>query len=163
MSDEEWKVILFVIYEVLDKFKQFCVQEGVVIVEDFSVCVIIIVELLEKVSFYEQDCIGVICDCFYCSFEENLGKDCVDENCFEQEVLFYFEKMDINEEKMRLVQYCQYFLEVFNNKSEVKGCKLSFISQEIGCEINILGVKVYFFNIQCLVVGMKDELEKIKE
>ena len=95
--------------------------------------------------------------------EENLGKERVDENRFEQEVLFYLEKMDINEEKMRLSQHCQYFLEVLESDNLAKGRKLSFISQEIGREINTLGAKAYSSNIQRLVVGMKDALEKIKE
>lgn len=163
MSDEEWKAILSVIHEALDKFKQFRVQEGAATAEDLSTRVTTIAELLEKVSPHEQDRIGAIRDRLYRSLEENLGKDRVDENRFEQEVLFYLEKMDINEEKMRLAQHCQYFLEVLNNKSEAKGRKLSFISQEIGREINTLGAKAYSSNIQRLVVGMKDELEKIKE
>ena len=163
MSDEEWKAILSVIHEALDKFKQFRVQEGAATAEDLSARVTTIADLLEKVSPHEQDRIGAIRDRLYRSLEENLGKDRVDENRFEQEVLFYLEKMDINEEKMRLAQHCQYFLEVLNNKSEAKGRKLSFISQEIGREINTLGAKAYSSNIQRLVVGMKDELEKIKE
>ena len=163
MGDEEWKAILSVIHEALDKFKQFRVQEGAATATDLSTRVTTIADLLEKVSPHEQDRIGAIRDRLYRSLEENLGKDRVDENRFEQEVLFYLEKMDINEEKMRLAQHCQYFLEVLNNKNEAKGRKLSFISQEIGREINTLGAKAYSSNIQRLVVGMKDELEKIKE
>ena len=95
--------------------------------------------------------------------EEYLGKDKVDENRFEQEILFYLEKFDITEEKVRLAQHCKYFLEELGKKVTIKGKKLSFISQEIGREINTLGAKAYSSVIQRLVVEMKDELEKIKE
>ena len=163
MSKEEWSAILGVIKEALDNFQQFRRQEGAATAEDLTLRVNTISDLLEKVSPHEQDRIGAIRDRLYRSLEENLGKDRVDESRFEQEVLFYLEKMDINEEKMRLAQHCQYFLEVLDNSKEAKGRKLSFISQEIGREINTLGAKAYSSNIQRLVVGMKDELEKIKE
>ena len=92
-----------------------------------------------------------------------FGKENVDENRFEQEVIFYLEKIDITEEKVRLAQHCQYFLEQLDNKKTTKGRTLSFISQEMGREINTLGAKAYSADIQRLVVGMKDDLEKIKE
>lgn len=163
MSSEEWAAIMEITHEALAKFKQFRQQEGAATAADLAQRATTITELLEKVSPHEQDRVGAIRDRLYRSLEENLGKDRVDENRFEQEVIFYLEKMDINEEKMRLAQHCQYFLEVLNNKHEAKGRKLSFISQEIGREINTLGAKAYSSNIQRLVVGMKDELEKIKE
>lgn len=163
MGEEEWSAILGVAKEALNQFQQFRRQEGSATAEDLAARVNTISELLEKVSPHEQDRIGAIRDRLYRSLEENLGKDRVDENRYEQEVLFYLEKMDINEEKMRLAQHCQYFLEVLENDSLAKGRKLSFISQEIGREINTLGAKAYSSNIQRLVVGMKDALEKIKE
>lgn len=163
MSSEEWAAILGVVKEALEKFQQFRRQEGAATAEDLSQRVHTISDLLEKVSPHEQDRIGAIRDRLYRSLEENLGKERVDENRFEQEVLFYLEKMDINEEKMRLSQHCQYFLEVLQSDNMAKGRKLSFISQEIGREINTLGAKAYSSNIQRLVVGMKDALEKIKE
>ena len=97
------------------------------------------------------------------NLEDFLGKENVDENRFEQEVLFYLEKIDINEEKVRLEQHCKYFLEQLDLKAPLKGRKLSFISQEMGREINTLGAKAYSSDIQRFVVSMKDELEKIKE
>ncbi len=163
MSSEEWSAIMEVVKEALDKFQQFRRQEGAATAEDLAGRVNNISDLLEKVSPHEQDRIGAIRDRLYRSLEENLGKERVDENRFEQEVLFYLEKMDINEEKMRLSQHCQYFLEVLQSDNQAKGRKLSFISQEIGREINTLGAKAYSSNIQRLVVGMKDALEKIKE
>ena len=96
--------------------------------------------------------------------EEHVGKDNVDGNRFEQELIFYLEKFDINEEKVRLTQHCQYFLEQLDDKNDAqKGRKLIFIGQEMGREINTIGSKANSSNIQHLVVKMKDELEKIKE
>ena len=77
--------------------------------------------------------------------------------------MYYLEKFDINEEKVRLAQHCKYFLEVLDTKAIIKGKKLSFIGQEIGREINTLGAKAYSSGVQRRVVEMKDELEKIKE
>jgi uncharacterized protein (TIGR00255 family) len=92
-----------------------------------------------------------------------MGKENVDENRFEQEVLFYLEKIDITEEKVRLEQHCSFFLEQLDSPKMSKGRKLSFISQEMGREINTLGAKAYSADIQRIVVNMKDDLEKIKE
>ncbi len=92
-----------------------------------------------------------------------MQKENIDENRFEQEVLFYLEKIDISEEKVRLAQHCDYFLLEMALEHPAKGKKLNFISQEIGREINTLGAKAYSSDIQRLVVLMKDELEKIKE
>jgi len=97
------------------------------------------------------------------NLEENFSKEKVDQNRFEQEVIYYLEKMDITEEKVRLGQHCKYFIEQVDAKDAQKGRKLSFISQEIGREINTLGAKAYSSDIQRLVVKMKDDLEKIKE
>lgn len=163
MSPEEWQAIRGTIEEALAKFQAFRQQEGAATATDLTNRINVISGLLEKVSPHEQNRIDAIRDRLYRSLEDNLGKDRIDENRYEQEVLFYLEKMDINEEKMRLAQHCQYFIEVLENKHETKGRKLSFISQEIGREINTLGAKAYSSNIQRLVVGMKDELEKIKE
>jgi uncharacterized protein (TIGR00255 family) len=86
----------------------------------------------------------------------------LDENRFEQELIFYLEKLDINEEKVRLDNHCKYFLDTLNEEEQI-GKKLNFISQEMGREINTLGSKANHAEIQKIVVLMKDELEKIKE
>ena len=91
-----------------------------------------------------------------------LKKDDVDENRFEQELIYYIEKLDISEEKVRLANHCKYFLETMED-SGTAGKKLGFISQEMGREINTLGSKANHTEIQRLVVEMKDELERIKE
>jgi uncharacterized protein (TIGR00255 family) len=94
--------------------------------------------------------------------EETLGKDSVDKDRFEQELIYYLEKLDITEEKVRLKQNCDYFLECVKNGDEA-GKKLNFIAQEILREINTTGSKANDSSIQTLVVEMKDEIEKIKE
>ena len=96
--------------------------------------------------------------------EENVGKENIDNNRMEQELIYYMEKIDIHEEQIRLRQHCQYFNEIMGGKEEEgKGKKLSFVLQEIGREINTTGSKAYDAGIQKCVVTMKDELEKAKE
>ena len=94
---------------------------------------------------------------------ENVGKENIDNNRLEQELIYYMEKIDIHEEQIRLRQHCEYFAELMNGKEEGKGKKLSFLLQEIGREINTTGSKAYDAGIQKCVVNMKDELEKAKE
>ena len=95
--------------------------------------------------------------------DDHLLTENIDNIRFEQEILYYLEKLDINEEKVRLTQHCNYFIEELEGKEVQKGRKLGFICQEIGREINTLGAKAYASEIQRFVVMMKDELEKIKE
>ncbi|MBK7884721.1 MAG: YicC family protein [Chitinophagaceae bacterium] len=95
--------------------------------------------------------------------EEHVGKDNIDNNRMEQELIYYMEKIDIHEEQIRLKQHCEYFKSILNDPEEGKGKKLSFIIQEIGREINTTGSKAYDADIQKCVVKMKDELEKAKE
>ncbi len=95
--------------------------------------------------------------------EKNVGKENVDNNRLEQELIYYMEKIDIHEEQIRLRQHCEYFAEILNSSDDGKGKKLSFILQEIGREINTTGSKAYDAGIQKCVVKMKDELEKAKE
>ncbi|MBO9619062.1 MAG: YicC family protein [Niabella sp.] len=95
--------------------------------------------------------------------DEKVGKDNFDANRLEQELIYYIEKIDITEEMVRLKNHCDYFMEIVNEASDIKGKKLSFILQEVGREINTTGSKAYNSSIQKLVVMMKDELEKAKE
>lgn len=163
LSKEEWKALSNTVEQALENFQAFRRQEGAATAKDLEARILKIQELLQDVSPHEDNRIQAIRDRLYRSLEDKLGKDRIDENRFEQEVIFYLEKMDINEEKMRLQQHCTYFLEILSNDKLAKGRKLSFISQEIGREINTLGAKAYSSTIQRLVVSMKDELEKIKE
>ena len=92
-----------------------------------------------------------------------MGKENIDNNRMEQELIYYMEKIDIHEEQIRLRQHCEYFKSILQEPEEGKGKKLSFILQEIGREINTTGSKAYDADIQKCVVKMKDELEKAKE
>ena len=94
---------------------------------------------------------------------EHVGKENIDNNRMEQELIYYMEKIDIHEEQIRLRQHCEYFAEIINSDSDSKGKKLSFLLQEMGREINTTGSKAYDVDIQKCVVVMKDELEKAKE
>ena len=95
--------------------------------------------------------------------DEFMNGDQVDANRFEQEVIYYLDRLDINEEKVRLQQHCTFFMETLKGDMEMKSKQLNFISQELGREINTLGAKAQWSPLQHLVVGMKNELEKIKE
>jgi uncharacterized protein (TIGR00255 family) len=163
IDEEEWKALLDTLNEALENFKNFRLSEGEALEKDLKGRVISIIELLEQVAPYEVERVEKLRTRLHQNLEDYLGKDNVDENRFEQEILFYLEKMDINEEKVRLEQHCRYFLEELDKKASSKGRKLSFIGQEIGREINTLGAKAYSSEIQRLVVTMKDDLEKIKE
>jgi uncharacterized protein (TIGR00255 family) len=95
--------------------------------------------------------------------DEYLSGDQVDANRFEQELVYYLDRLDINEEKVRLQQHCTFFMETLKGDMEMKSKQLNFIAQELGREINTLGAKAQWSPLQHLVVGMKNELEKIKE
>ncbi len=163
VSPEEWKEITTVIDEALAKFSSFREEEGKVLFVELEGRINSIQSLLEKVDPYEKERIVTIRKRLQKNLEEYINKENIDENRFEQEVIFYLEKIDITEEKVRLSQHCKYFLEVLGGAPVPKGKKLNFISQEIGREINTLGAKAYSSNLQRVVVEMKDELEKIKE
>ena len=163
LSDEEWESIMAVVNEALDHFEQFRLTEGAALEVDLRGRIMTIRDLLQRVPPFETDRIDRLRQRLRQNLDEFMGKENVDENRFEQEVLFYLEKMDISEEKVRLEQHCIFFLEQLDLEVMEKGRKLSFISQEMGREINTLGAKAYSADIQRLVVAMKDELEKIKE
>jgi uncharacterized protein (TIGR00255 family) len=163
LSEEEWEAIMSVVEEALDQFDHFRLTEGAAMEQDLRSRIINIRELLQKVPTHEVERVDRLRQRLRQNLDEFMGKENVDENRFEQEVLFYLEKMDISEEKVRLEQHCIFFLEQLELEGKSKGRKLSFISQEMGREINTLGAKAYSAEIQRLVVAMKDELEKIKE
>ncbi len=163
LDEEEWTHILSTIKEAFEKFYQFRVAEGKAMEEDLRSRVSAIEQLLQQMDPFEAERVTKLRQRLYQNLEEYLGKENIDENRFEQEIMFYLEKIDINEEKVRLSQHCKYFTEELDKKISIKGRKLSFISQEIGREINTMGAKAYSHDIQRIVVSMKDELEKIKE
>lgn len=116
---------------------------------------------LEEIKLLDVQRIQAIKDRIKNNLADVIGKDKIDQNRFEQELIYYIEKLDINEEKVRLKTHLDYFIETCNEPSP--GRKLNFISQEIGREINTIGSKANDAQMQKLVVQMKDELEKIKE
>jgi uncharacterized protein (TIGR00255 family) len=118
--------------------------------------------MLQTVATFEQGRITKVRERLLSLLEENVGRENIDKNRFEQELIFYLEKFDINEEKVRLKTHCDYFLETINTPSP-NGKILNFITQEIGREINTIGSKANDASIQKLVVMMKDDLEKVKE
>jgi len=133
-----------------------------VLEQDIKSRIGIIVENLTKVEVEEPKRIPVIRERLNQFLADSVGRENIDQNRFEQELIYYIDKLDITEEKIRLKTHCDYFIETLKN-ADANGKKLGFISQEIGREINTLGSKANDANIQKLVVGMKEELEKIKE
>jgi uncharacterized protein (TIGR00255 family) len=163
MDEEEWKVVEKTLEEALENFENFRKAEGAVTEVDMRLRVSNIRSNLQLINPFEVERINLLRNRLRQNLEEFMSKDNIDENRFEQEVIFYLEKIDITEEKVRLEQHCNYFLEQLDTDVMSKGRTLSFISQEMGREINTLGAKAYSADIQKLVVKMKDDLEKIKE
>ncbi len=163
IDEQEWKTLMDTMNEALKNFGQYREDEGKAMETDLRSRIANIMEFLGQLDPHEAERVTRLRQRLNQNLEEYLGKEKIDENRFEQEILFYLEKIDITEEKVRLEQHCKYFLEQLDKKVPSKGRKLNFISQEMGREINTMGAKAYSANIQRLVVGMKDELEKIKE
>jgi len=162
ISDEEWELVKTSIRESITMLDQYRIEEGNSIMADFKKCVSSILTLLESIETFESGRITKIREKLIGLLEEHPGKENIDKNRFEQEIILYLEKYDINEEKVRLKTHCEYFIETVNKQSP-NGKILNFIAQEIGREINTIGSKANDASIQKLVVMMKDELEKIKE
>lgn len=160
IDEEEYKSIVEAMNEALSNIVEFRNEEGKVLEEDFVTRLKNLNELLEAVKAMDPERLGTV--------RERLEKAVadlkveLDANRFEQELIYYLEKYDITEEKVRLANHLKYFETTLNSK-ESKGKKLGFISQEIGREINTIGSKANYAPMQQLVVQMKDELEKIKE
>jgi uncharacterized protein (TIGR00255 family) len=162
MPDAEWDKIKNQIVESVTMLDLYRIEEGFSIMADLQKCIGKILSFLETVGTFEQGRITKIREKLTALLDEHVGTENIDKNRFEQELIFYLEKYDINEEKVRLKTHCDYFLETLNTPSP-NGKILNFIAQEIGREINTIGSKANDASIQKLVVMMKDELEKIKE
>lgn len=164
LDPKEWDAVISVIDKAIAKIIDFRISEGQATHEDLKSRVLSIQQVLTEVPKYENARIVKMRERLQQNLNEYLGSENVDKNRFEQEILFYIEKIDISEEKSRLSQHCDFFLEQLSDKkNKQKGRKLSFIGQEMGREINTLGAKAYSSDLQRLVVKMKDDLEKIKE
>jgi len=160
IDEDEWKIVTDLMNQAIDNLNQFRLAEGSAIKEDFIKRIKNIEQLLSEVSPFESERIVTLKERFLKNLEE-LNTE-YDQNRYEQELIYYIERLDITEEKVRLAQHCKYFIETLNT-DQSEGKKLGFICQEIGREINTLGSKSNHSELQRIVVQMKDELEKIKE
>lgn len=160
-DENEWKQIKQCVNEAIVQLNKFRDVEGLSLKKDFDERLGKIETCLEEIKKLDLLRINAIKDRIRGNIEEIVGKSKLDENRFEQEMIYYVEKLDINEEKVRLQTHLNYFRDTC--KENAPGRKLNFISQEIGREINTIGSKANDATMQKLVVVMKDELEKIKE
>ena len=160
LDPEEWSKIESAILEAIKDLKNYRLSEGKELRKDFEKRIGILQEKLEEVINLDNDRLEKVRIRLKKSIKEL--EQTVDENRFEQEIIYYLEKLDITEEKVRLTNHLDYFLQELDVKLS-NGKKLGFISQEIGREINTIGSKANFAPMQKVVVEMKDELEKIKE
>ena len=162
LSNEEWKQLQLAIFQAIQTLIQFRQQEGFALAKDMKERVDLIMSQIAVLETYESQRMDRLKVRLKQNLAEAVGIEKIDDNRFEQELIFYLEKMDITEEKVRLANHCQYFLETMSDQ-ESNGKKLGFIAQEIGREINTIGSKANHAEMQKIVIGMKDELEKIKE
>ena len=160
IDENEWKQIQTVIDEALENIANFRKDEGASLEKEFQLRIANINNLMNEAVSYDAERVETVKTRLRTALDEL--KVNVDENRFEQELIFYLEKYDITEEKVRLGNHLNYFLETLNG-TEANGRKLGFITQEMGREINTMGSKSNHTEMQKLVVMMKDELEKIKE
>lgn len=160
INDENWPAVETCIREALERVNEFRSREGETLYRDVTSKVRSILSYVDQVEQHEQERITAIREKILGRFEELRLEP--DQSRLEQEMIFYIEKLDINEEKVRLRQHCRYFMDTINTDPQ-PGKKLGFIAQEMGREINTTGSKANNTDIQQIVVRMKDELEKIKE
>jgi uncharacterized protein (TIGR00255 family) len=161
IDQDDWKIISKTIGEAMLQLDDFRVQEGEYLKKDIENRIKLINQYKEEITPFELNRTEKI----RTKLHENLSHlsdQEIDKNRFEQELIYYLEKLDITEEKVRLTNHCNYFTEMIN-EPESNGKKLGFITQEIGREINTIGSKANDSDIQKFVILMKDELEKIKE
>lgn len=161
-SEDEWKILYKTFGEALLNFQNFRQDEGNVLKQDLVFRINNILEGLRQVSELEPLRIPSVKERLENFLKEAVGRENIDKNRLEQELIYYIDKIDITEEKIRLKSHCDYFIRALEDK-DANGKKLGFISQEIGREINTMGSKANDARMQQVVVGMKEELEKIKE
>jgi len=162
LDENEWQAVKKAIQQAFDELKAFRMQEGKAIENVFYNKISNIQQLLNEIAPFEAERIEKIKEKLKEELESISDKVDYDKNRMEQELIYYIEKLDINEEKSRLQNHLNYFIQVLEEE-QAQGKKLGFIAQEIGREINTLGAKANHSEIQKIVVKMKDELEQIKE
>jgi uncharacterized protein (TIGR00255 family) len=163
MGDTEWFVFKEVLQEAMVMINKHRMDEGAALEKELLLRIANIEESQKKVIALDPSRKVKIRESILKLLDEQVGKDNVDMNRFEQELIYYIEKIDLTEEQVRLTNHCTYFRTLLNEQEIAKGRKLSFLLQEIGREINTTGSKAYDAEIQKSVVEMKDELEKAKE
>ena len=161
LTPEEWDTVADTFRITVAEVDAFRIEEGAVLKQDFVKHINLIQHKLELIPQYENERIETAKERIHRYFAESAIKE-VDPNRFEQELIYYLEKLDITEEKIRLAKHIDYFTQTMDNE-ESCGKKLGFVAQEMGREINTTGSKANHVEIQRIVVEMKDELEKIKE
>ncbi len=162
VSDEEWQQVKVAMEDGLKAFHSFRLAEGASMQRDLEDRIGSISQKVVELEKFEPGRIEQVRKKLKSSLEEFISSQNIDRNRFEQELIFYVEKYDVSEEKVRLRTHCNYFLETLRSDSS-NGKKLAFISQEIGREINTIGSKANDAEMQKIVVNLKDDLEKIKE
>ena len=161
LSEEEWKAVHATVLRAIQNLVDFRIQEGAALEKKFREKISNIAKLLTSVDPYEKERVEKIKERITDALEKTISVD-YDKNRLEQELIYYIEKLDINEEKQRLSNHLKYFINTMEDGSG-QGKKLGFIAQEMGREINTLGSKSNHAEMQKIVVQMKDELEQIKE
>lgn len=161
VDESEWEVVMNTIKDAISHLKDFRIQEGAMLQKLFEQKIANIASLLERIGEFDSERIEKIKARISESIAKLNGVE-IDNNRFEQEMIYYIEKLDVNEEKNRLDNHLKYFISTMKN-GHGQGKKLGFIAQEIGREINTLGSKSNHAEMQQIVVQMKDELEQIKE
>jgi uncharacterized protein (TIGR00255 family) len=162
ITGEEWKTVFETIHQAIEQVNEFRSQEGAHLEKDIIARIETIDQLKNGLTPFEEARIGKIKDRLRENLKILVDEKDIDQNRFEQEIIYYLEKLDITEEKVRLTNHCNYFKEMIREGKAV-GKKLGFIAQEIGREINTIGSKANDSDMQKKVILMKDELEKIKE
>ena len=161
LSEEEWKAVHATVLQAIQNLVDFRIQEGAALEKKFREKIANISLLLEKIAPYEKERVEKVKERITDALEKTLSVD-YDKNRLEQELIYYIEKLDVNEEKQRLGNHLKYFISTMESGNG-QGKKLGFIAQEMGREINTLGSKSNHAEMQKIVVQMKDELEQIKE
>lgn len=162
LDEDEWAKVQKVLDEAIDRIIAFRKQEGEMLYKLFQSKISKISELIDQIEPYEAERIEKVKLRITEALQKIENFD-YDQNRFEQEMIYYIEKLDINEEKNRLRNHLDYFIETLNDSGSGQGKKLGFIAQEIGREINTMGSKSNHAEMQRIVVQMKDELEQVKE
>lgn len=163
MDHSLWNAILDAVNKSIDQLILFREHEGRSLYTDLHQSATAIHDMCNQIEAHDQERMAYVRNRMKQKLDEFMNGDQVDANRFEQEVIYYLDRLDINEEKVRLQQHCTFFMETLKGDMEMKSKQLNFISQELGREINTLGAKAQWSPLQHLVVGMKNELEKIKE